>query len=257
MFFQWFRDRRRRRILEEPFPEEWLPILHRNVYHYARLPEEDQSRLRDTLRILVAEKNWEGCNGLVLTDEIKVTVAAEAALLLLGFENEYFDMVLSILVYPEAYVAHGHEFAAGGLVVEGDSDREGEAWYRGPVILSWPDVLAGARHLAGGNNLVLHEFAHQLDMQNGRLADGIPPMRSAEQYRHWTQVCTREYERLVFDCEHGRRTLLDCYGATNPAEFFAVATECFFEYPAAMRRWYPELHEAFVGYFGRDPREWG
>ena len=253
MFFQWFRDRRRRHILSEPFPDEWLPILRHNVYHYGNLTADEQARLRDTARILVAEKNWEGCRGLTLSDEMKVTIAAEAALLLLGFEDQYFDMVQSILVYPDAYVAHGTEMVAGGLVVEGDSNRGGEAWYRGPVILSWDDTLAGARRRTPGHNLVLHEFAHQLDMQNGRVADGIPPMESVEQYRRWKEVMDTEYERLVFECNHGYRTLLDCYGATNIAEFFAVATECFFELPQRMAARHPDLYDILRKYYRQDP----
>lgn len=253
MFFQWFTERRRRAILAEPFPEQWQAVLWRNVRHYARLTPSEQAKMRDVSRILVAEKNWEGCGGLAISDEIKVTVAAEAALLVLGFEDEYFDMVQSILVYPDAYVAHGHEFAAGGFVVEGESDREGEAWYRGPVILSWHDVLAAARCRAGGENLVLHEFAHQLDMQNGRVADGVPPMESAEQYRRWQEVLDAEYAHLVSECERGRRTLLDCYAATSPAEFFAVATECFFERPRKMAQRHPELYESLRGYYRQDP----
>ena len=257
MFFQWFRDRRRRSILAEPFPEAWLRILDRNVYHYADLAPEERVKLQDDLRILYYEKNWEGCGGLALTDEIKVTIAAEASLLLLGFENQYFDMVLSILVYPDAYVAHGNEIVAGGLVVEGESDREGEAWYRGPVVLSWMDALAGARGESGGDNLVLHEFAHQLDMQNGRIADGTPPLESLEEYRRWEAVLRSEYDRLVVDCRRRRPTLIDCYGTTSPAEFFAVVTECFFEQPQGLSRRHPELYRIFRDYYRQDPAHRG
>ena len=114
MFFQWFRQRRRHRILEGPFPEEWLTVLQRNVYHYSRLTPEEQAKMRDDLRILVAEKNWEGCNGFTVTDEVKVTIAAEASLLLLGLKDQYFDMIQSILVYRDAYRAHAPEERPGG-----------------------------------------------------------------------------------------------------------------------------------------------
>lgn len=253
MFFQWLRESRRHRILEQPFPEDWLPILRRNVYHYSCLGPEEQAKMHNDLRILVAEKNWEGCQGFTVTDEVKVTIAAEASLLLLGFEDQYFDMIQSILVYRDAYRARAQQNVAGGVVLEGDSNREGEAWYRGPVVLSWADALAGARHRTHGDNLVLHEFAHQLDMQNGRIVDGTPPLESAEQYRRWQEVLNDEYDGLVRDCERGRPTVLDCYGATNVGEFFAVATERFFEQPGKLADRHPSLYEILCGYYRQDP----
>jgi Mlc titration factor MtfA (ptsG expression regulator) len=253
MLFRWFRERRRNRVLKQPFPEEWRAILERNVYHYSQLAPEAQARMRRDVQILVAEKNWEGCRGFIVTDEIKVTIAAQASVLLLGFADQYFDMVQSVLVYPDTYVARDHEVVDGGLVLEGDSHREGEAWYRGPVILSWPDALAGARHQAHGDNLVLHEFAHQLDMQNGQTVDGTPPLESAAQYRRWHEVLTWEYERLISDCENGRPSVLDCYGATSVAEFFAVATERFFERPTILAERHPALYEILRDYYRQDP----
>ena len=253
MFFSWLRRRRRRALLRGPFPDAWLETIRRNVHQYAGLAETEQATLRDTVRVLVAEKNWEGCGGLTMDDEIKVTVAAQASLLLLGLEDEYFDAVQSILVYPDAYVAPGHTLTKGGVVLEGDSHREGEAWYRGPVILSWADTLAGGRRRGGGNNLVLHEFAHQLDMQNGRVVDGTPPLSSQTEYDRWQQVLHAEYRRLEHDCRHGRPTLLDCYGVENLGEFFAVSTECFFEQPRAMQRVHPELYDILRGFYRQDP----
>lgn len=254
MFFSWLRQRSRRRLLARPFPDEWTKILSRNVYHFAHLTEFEQGKLCDALRILVSEKNWEGCGGLSMTDEIKVTIAAQAALLLLGFEDEeYFSKVQSILVYPDAYVAEGHTITKGGVVLEGQSHREGEAWYRGPVILSWADALSGARHQARGSNLVLHEFAHQLDMQNGRVVDGTPPLSTREQYDRWQRVVKEEFERLDRDCCHDRPTLLDCYGSTNIGEFFAVSTECFFERSREMRDVLPLLYAILRDFYRQDP----
>ncbi len=140
--FDWLRRRRRQRLLTTPFPDEWADILYRNVKHYARLNESEQSKLRNDLRILVAEKNWEGCRDLTIDDEIRVTIAAQASLLLLGFRDKYFDLVQSILVYPDAFVAPDRTDLDSGLVLEGETTNEGEAWYRGPVVLSWPDALA-------------------------------------------------------------------------------------------------------------------
>ncbi|MEO8495142.1 MAG: M90 family metallopeptidase [Planctomycetota bacterium] len=253
MFFSWLKRRRRRRLLARSFPDPWTEILDRNVYHYAGLTEPEQTKLRDDLRILVAEKNWEGCGGLAMTDEIKVTIAAQAALLLIGFAGEYFDMVQSILVYPDAYVAEDQTITKGGVVLDGESHREGEAWYRGPVILSWADALAGGRHESDGDNLVLHEFAHQLDMQNGRSVDGTPPLTTRQQYDRWQEVMTAEFHALEKACRRGRRTLLDCYGTENFAEFFAVSTECFFELPYEMLQQHPRLYEILHDFYRQDP----
>ena len=253
MFLTWLKRRRRRRLLAQPFPDHWAEMVRRNVYHYAFLTERQQAKLRDDLRILVAEKNWEGCGGLLMTDEIKVTIAAQAALLLIGLEGEYFEMVQSILVYPDAYVAPGQTITRGGVALEGESHREGEAWYRGPVILSWADALAGGRHESDGDNLVLHEFAHQLDMQNGRSIDGTPLLAQRQQYDRWQRVMHAEFDRLQRDCRRGRPTLLDCYGAENIAEFFAVSTECFFERPVEMRQRHPQLYDILRDFYCQDP----
>ena len=257
MLFSWLKRRRRRRILATPFPAAWHDVLDRNVYHYGHLAESEQAKLRDDLRILVAEKNWEGCGGLEMTDEIRVTIAGQAALLLLAFKDEYFDMIQSILVYPDSYFVPEQHALGGGGVLEGESHREGEAWYRGPVILSWTDSLAGSRHETDGDNLVLHEFAHQLDMHNGRVVDGTPSLATRQQYKRWQEVVRHEYRQLRRACRHGRPTLLGCYGATNIGEFFAVSTECFFEQPNAMSELHPDLYDIFRDYFRQDPARRG
>jgi Mlc titration factor MtfA (ptsG expression regulator) len=253
MILSWLKRRRRRRLAREPFRGEWLEILTRNVRHYARLTEPERAKLRGDVAILVAEKNWEGCGGLQMNDEIKVTVAALASLLLLGFDDEYFNAVLSILVYPDAFVAPDQIVTEGGLVLEGESSRDGEAWYRGPVILSWADALAAARGQADGHNVVVHEFAHQLDMQNGRAADGIPRLRSREGYERWERVLQAEYDQLVEDCRQHRPTPLDCYGTTDLSELFAVATECFIEQPRRLLHSRPQLYALLQDYFRQHP----
>jgi hypothetical protein len=251
MIFSWLRRRRRRRLLAEPFPPEWEGYLRKNVAHYQHLSEAEQARLRDDLRIFRAEKNWEGCGGLTMTDEIKVTISAQACLLVLGMEHNYFDRVQSILVYPHGYRAEARE-AAGGAVVEGFSDRLGEAHYRGPVILSWAEVLEEGRHPRRGHNLVFHEFAHQLDMLDG-VIDGTPPLGRRAEYKRWQEVMTAEYQQLVEASEHGRATLLDQYGTTNEGEFYAVATECFFDLPVEMARRHPKLYQLLRDYYRQDP----
>ncbi|HZT81944.1 MAG TPA: M90 family metallopeptidase [Gemmataceae bacterium] len=250
MLLTWLRNRRRRRIRAEPFPPEWLPYLENNVAHYRYLTAEEQARLRDDLRIFLAEKNWEGCGGLQMTDEIKVTVSAFACLLVLGMAHNYYDRVRSILVYPHGYRAD--EVGPDGVVHEGGSGRLGEAHYRGPVILSWDSIRHEGRHPREGHNVVFHEFAHQLDMLDGAV-NGTPPLGSRAEYQRWKEVMTREYTRLLDASGHHRATLLDQYGATNEAEFFAVATECFFDRPAEMAHRHPELYALLRDYYRQDP----
>jgi Mlc titration factor MtfA (ptsG expression regulator) len=204
------------------------------------------------LRIFVSEKSWEGCGGLRMTDEIKVTIAAQACLLVLGMEHNYYDRVLSILVYPHGYRATAPEDAPPGVIVDTGEARLGEAHYRGPVILSWAEVLQDGRHPRRGKNLVFHEFAHQLDMLDG-VIDGTPPLKDAEQARRWHRVMTAEYKRLIEESQEGRATLLDEYGTTNEAEFFAVATECFFDKPVPLSRRHPQLYALLAEYYHQDP----
>jgi hypothetical protein len=245
------RRRRRARLLATPFPGEWLGYLERNVPLYSRLPEPDRARLRDTLRVLVNEKHWEGCGGLEMTDEVKVTIAAHAALLLLGIDHDYFARVLSILVYPSGFRSPDGWQRPDGTVDLGVGAL-GEAWYDGPIVLAWDSVLAGARDVKDGRNVVLHEFAHQLDYLDG-VADGTPPLRTQADYGRWQEVMTREFEQLKRESEHGHPKVLDSYGATNHAEFFAVVTEAFFEKPRQMYVRHPELYAVLSEYYGQDP----
>jgi Mlc titration factor MtfA (ptsG expression regulator) len=251
VFIRWWKQRRRRKLLARPLPDLWRATLD-EVALYQRLSAAEQAGVGNYLRVFIPEKNWEGCRGFQITAEVQVIIAAQVAILVLGFGDEYFDQVQSILVYPDSYVAKDNTLT-GGFVLEGQSARAGEAWHRGPVILSWPDVLADAHGDRGGHNLVLHEFAHQLDMLNGRVADGVPPMESAGELERWTRVVEREYERLVADCTRGYPPLLDCYGTKHKSEFFAVATEAFFEQPRAMQHHHQELYELFCDFYRQDP----
>jgi Mlc titration factor MtfA (ptsG expression regulator) len=255
MLFSWLRRRRRQKLLAEPFPPGWLGYLEANFALYRLLTEPEQAKLRDDLRVLIAEKEWEGCRGQEVTDEVKVTVAGQAALLVLGMKENYFDRAVSVLVYPRAYLLPRSEPIGGGVALEGQMAVQGQAHYRGPVILSWEEVLADGRRPGRGRNLVFHEFAHQLDMEDGEV-NGTPLLADAEQARRWREVLTGEYRRLIDDIEEGRPTLLDGYGTTSPAEFFAVATECFFTRPAALRGRHRALYEAFRGYYRQDPAAW-
>ena len=249
VLFQWFKKRRRQRILAEGFPPEWEHILKLNAVFMRSLPVSQQSKIRADIQILVAEKNWEGCGGLTLSDEHRITVAAQIARMTLHFEAEYFDDVQSILLYPVAYTAKASEHLGSGVVVEGPSDRLGEAWYRGPVILAWADVLHTARHSGSRQNVVIHEFAHQLDMRNGSHADGYPTIESPRIAEEWLRVMPQALERLTELCRSGVASVLDCYGATNPAEFFAVASESYFQQPKELKQQWPHVFELLDGFY--------
>jgi len=253
MILSWMRRRRRRKILSRPFPAAWSGVINENVPLSQTLDDGERRQLERITQILVAEKNWEGCQGLEMSDEIRVTIAAQAAFLVLGFHEFYFDRLLTVLVYPDEYLAPETIHGPGGLQIETSSVRLGEAWHGGPVILSWPDVLDGAQIPDDGENVVLHEFAHVLDMHDAGTPDGVPPLESGEQYRTWNEVMTREYERLARRAERGRPTLLNHYGALNEAEFFAVATECFFELPRDLLVEHPRLYEVLQVFYRQDP----
>ncbi len=253
MIFGWFKRRRRKKILEGPFPPEWKEWLERYVPHYRRLNPEEQGRLRDLVQVFVAEKIWEGCKGLEVKEEMKVAIAGQACLLLLGIEHDYFRNVKTILIFPRQFVPReSDEMDESGVVHESNAPALGQAWENGPVILSWADSRAGGRNHQDGLNVVAHEFAHKLDLRDG-VVNGTPPLEGRRQYARWAEVMRREYEQLVENSRKRRATLLDDYGATDPGEFFAVSVECFFEKPIQMRRRHPELYEALSDYFGQDP----
>jgi Mlc titration factor MtfA (ptsG expression regulator) len=244
--------RRRARLRATRLPDEWSGIIARNVPLVARLDEADRAELHGHIQVFLDEKLFEGCGGLVLNDEVRVTIAAQACLLLLHRDTPCYPTVRTILVYPHTYVAPANQHVGGGLIHEGESVRLGESWHHGIVILSWDDVLHGAADIHDGQNLVLHEFAHQLDEEDGA-ATGAPLLPERTRYVAWARVLGAEFERLQEAAARGRRTVLDTYGATNPAEFFAVVTEMFFERPIDLRRQHPELYEQLHRYYDQDP----
>lgn len=255
--FAFFRNRHRRRILSEPFPQHWLDILRRNMRLYGLLPTALQMKLRNDLRIFIAERYWEGFAGAAIDDEKRVTIAAHASLLTLNLpENiDWYRPVRTVIVHAESFLSISKRHGPGGVVSEGFANS-GEAWHNGPVVLSWQDVLWGGRSAMDGRNVALHEFAHVLDMADG-VSDGTPPLRhSGIDGRRWHQTMTSEYQRLITDAEFGHATLLDVYGATNVAEFFAVATEAFFERGEAMRSLHPDLYEVLREFYQHDPAAW-
>ena len=238
-----------------PLPASWLEIIEQNVPYARLLSKEDRYELGEHIQVFLAEKTFEGCGGLQISDEIRVTIAAQACLLLLHRTTDYYPTLRTILVYPSAYVAPSTESVGHGVVREGLSVRLGESWQRGPVILSWDDVLHGAADIHDGHNVVLHEFGHQLDQEAGA-AEGAPILPTRSMYVAWARVLSAEYARLQEDVKHGRKTIIDKYGAVNPAEFFAVATEAFFEKPFQLREKHPELYALLRLYYCQDPVEY-
>ncbi len=243
---------RRAKLREATFPAEWAAILDANVPLFHRLPEGDREELRGLIQVFLAEKVFEGCGGLAITDEVRVTVAAQACLLLLRRDTDFFPKVVTVLVYPSAYVSDAPHREPAGVVVEGPEERLGEAWEAGVVVLSWDDVRRDSADLREGLNVVLHEFAHQLDHEDGA-ADGTPILPGRGRLEAWSRVMGDEFDRLRRDDALGRRSVLDPYGATDPAEFFAVATESFFLTPGPLAKKHPELYGQLKAYYAQDP----
>jgi Mlc titration factor MtfA (ptsG expression regulator) len=246
------KHRKRERIRRRAFPSTWLDILERRVAYYRLLAPEEQAELRGHIQVFLEEKRFEGCGGLEMTDEIRVTIAAQACILLLHRETDYYPRMQTVLVYPHRYLANHKQRAAGGTVIEGVHTRLGESWYRGPIVLSWDDVLGGAADIHDGHNVVFHEFAHQLDSESGA-NEGAPVLPRRSMYIAWARVLGHEYDQLIDDLKHHRRTFIDTYGATSPAEFFAVVTEAFFEQPVQLRRRHPELYDQLAAFYQQDP----
>lgn len=249
------RRRERARLLARPFPQEWREILERNVPLSARLPADQRQQLEEQVKRFLVDLSFEGCGGLEIDDEIRLTIAGHACLLSLGNDKPPFPQLRSVLVYPSAYSSNEERFTEGGFIEEGTQGRLGESWHQGYVVLAWDAVLHGAMEMGDGHNVVLHEFAHQLDQEDG-VADGVPTFEQPRHYSPWARVLERDFEKLVDRASRGKRTVLDAYGATNRAEFFAVATETFFEKPRVLRRKYPELYELLSEFYGLEPTGW-
>ena len=246
---------RRERLRRQPFPAAWRDILRRRMPAFARLPVDLQMQVKKHVQVLVAEKPFIGCAGLVVTDEMRVLIAALAALLLLNRAAGYFDNLRQVLVYPGAFVVERAEPGEDGLTHETRRALSGESWQQGQVLLSWDDVLAGAANPGDGHNVVIHEFAHQLDQERGR-ANGAPWLGRREGYARWAAVLQREFDALRQRLGQGVEGVIHPYAATNPAEFFAVVSEHFFEQPAALASAHPALYAEFARLYRTDPLSW-
>ena len=255
MIFGLLKQHQRRRLRDQPFPKVWLGTIERNAPFFQRLSVNDQAELLGHIQIFLAEKRFEGCGGLKITDEIRVTITAQACLLLLHRRTDYFPRLLTILVYPSTYMVEEQRHLEGPVWEEGRMARLGETGRQlGTVVLAWDAAKSGAADPSDGKNVVLHEFAHQLDFENDAV-DGAPALATREQRLSWRQVMRIEFASLRAADETGIPTLLDTYGATDPAEFFAVSTEAFFERPCALRARHPKLYAELQSYFRQNPVE--
>ncbi|TQV78727.1 zinc-dependent peptidase [Exilibacterium tricleocarpae] len=247
-------EARRNSLFQTPLSPGQIAILESKVPLYARLPRELRKTLHGCINFFLDEKVFVGCDGLAITDEIRYVIAANACLLVVNRDKKQFSGFETILVYPDAYVAR--EVTYDGLVeIHGDSTRAGESWHRGPVVLSLVDVLRGSGNEEDGHNVVLHEFAHKLDEENG-IMDGLPVLRKSTHYKEWAEVLTREYDEFLDRVERGTNKVIDEYGAVSAPEFFAVATESFFEKSKQMKKRLPDLYRQLQTLYGLDPAEW-
>jgi MtfA peptidase len=253
MLLDLFKSRRRSRLRSKPAPGAWRAILERNLPVFRRLTPEDQAELLGHMQVFMAEKHFEGAGGLEMTEEIRVTIAGQACMLLLHRETEYYPELISIIVYPSGYTANEDRHIGGGIWEEGGEDRLGHTGHRlSALVLAWDAVRRGAAAPSDGQNLVLHEFAHQLDFENSS-SDGTPDLLTHRDYLAWGRVMRAEFSALRRASNAGEDTLIDEYGATNPAEFFAVITEAFFERPLALRKKHPALFEQLKRFYCQDP----
>jgi MtfA peptidase len=225
-----WRSRRRALLRQQAFPGAWRRILRRRVPLVARMPPDLQLRLKGLMQVFLAEKAIVGCNGLQVTEEMRVVVAAQACLPLLRRTRGYYPKLRQVLLYPGPFVVDRPVMAGAGVLQEQRRVLSGESWSQGQVILSWPDVLAGAMGPDDGVNVVLHEFAHQLDQVKG-FANGAPPLPDAQSYASWSEVMQREFDALQARLSRG-------------------------EQGPALQREHPLLYQELSAYFGVASADW-
>jgi Mlc titration factor MtfA (ptsG expression regulator) len=250
---KYLRKRKQNHLLKKPLDPNWIQIIEKQVSLYTILPDALRTELHGHIQVFLNDKEFIG-QGITITDEIKLTIAANACILLLQGSNRIFPDFTSIIVYPDTYVAT--QTKQDGLAEHQEySTRAGESWVRGPIVLSWKDVVKGSQHLRDGHNVVLHEFAHKLDEQNN-IMDGLPLLKDKSDYAEWTKVLRKEYADLIKRSKRNKNSVLDEYGTVSPPEFFAVATESFFEKPKRMQRKLPDLYKQLQKFYNVNPATW-
>lgn len=251
--FDFLRRHRREAIRAQPLSDEARATIAHAVHLWAFLQPAQQKTLIGTIQVFLAEKTFAGAGGLTMTDEMRWTIAAQACVLLINRETDIFPDLDTVVVYPHPYVAHAVH-RDGAVVVEGPEVRLGESWQRGVVVLAWDEVQSNTRTHHSGHNVVLHEFAHQLDAEDGEV-NGAPALGSRSRYASWAHVLGEEFHALGIRLRKGFAGDVDPYAATNPAEFFAVITEEFFEKPDVLHAKHPALYRELAEFYQIDPAE--
>ena len=244
----------RMRLMDSEFPDYWKEVLKKDFPLYNKLPNEIRDKLHSYINVFMEEKSFEACGSLdELTEEMCITIAAQACLLLVNGRCGFYDKLTTILVYPDMYSAGSQQNKDGTIGKSGS--RLGESWEKGTVILSWKHSLRGPAIANDGQNLVIHEFAHQLDQWDGA-ADGAPLKGFVNEHKDWSKNFQEAYDKHGKLLKAGRKLVIDAYGATNPAEFFAVSTETFFEKPRKLSKRYPDIYEELKNFYQLDPLSW-
>lgn len=250
-----WRERRRAALRKRPFPVEWSASLRSHVPLYAALPDALRTQLHGHIQVLLAEKDFHGAGGLRVTDTMRLVIAAQAALLLLNRPTRYYPLLYSIVIHPAAFLVDREHWDAAGLHHRERQVLSGESWETGQLVLSWDDTLAGGMLSGDGYNVVLHEFAHQLDLESGDM-NGMPGLASRAAQSAWSAAFSPAYADLCARVDAGEETWLDPYAASAPEEFFAVSTEAFFELPGELAAEYPAVYACLQDYYRVDPRSW-
>jgi len=241
-----------RRLRKSRIPElRWRNAISQ-LSVLQHLSHAEQHTLRELASQFLRVKTITGAGELLPDENMRILIAAQACLLILNLDLSYYDGWHEIIVYPDTFVVHRETFDAAGLVHEAPQALGGEAWSRGPVILSWADARPGTLPHGDGSNVILHEFAHKLDMLNGA-ANGMPPLHKIMNRETWTAVFQRAYDALQQRLANQQPSLIDPYAAENPAEFFSVCSELFFENPRKLLHVYPDLYEQLRLFYRQDP----
>ncbi|MEZ8185064.1 MULTISPECIES: M90 family metallopeptidase [Shewanella] len=252
---QWRRNRQRSIVASKPFPTLWRNILKKRFPYFKAMPTDLQLQLKKHIQVFISEKQFVGCDGFDINDEVKVTIAAQACLLLLNRKTDYYPKLKQILVYPSAFIVHQNRTDIAGVYSTQRNVLLGESWEYGKVVLSWNSTVEGAADPFDGSNVVIHEFAHQLDQEDGS-ANGAPPLRDITSYRSWSATLGQEFKQLQHCAQQHIPSLFNYYGATNPAEFFAVISETFFERPIEFYQQHNQLYKELSQFYQLDPINW-
>lgn len=251
----YWREYKRSKVKKRVFTKPWREILQRRMPYFRNMPAHLQLQLKQHIQVFIAEKRFIGINGVQINDEIKVTIAAQACLLLLNRKTDYYPKLRTILIYPRAFTKQHSTMHANGTEETQQLAMAGESWGYGKVVLSWQDTVEGARDVKDGHNVVIHEFAHQLDQEDGH-ANGAPILGKDQNYQTWSSVLSQGFKKLQREAHYNSPSIFDYYGATNPAEFFAVASEVFFEKSRELHREEPKLYEQLSIFYRVDPVSW-